>query len=348
MRSKPARRRVSYTLILLILGQCTGPGCFGSPTEPPESTRRFEKTVTDLRTTLEQSPDAIAPGDPRLHTYREYYGLVFREASYTFRTMQPGEHSVAVQSFEPANPRGTVLIAHGYLDHAGVWRDAIRELLAASYAVVIVDFPGHGLSTGEPADIDDFATYQQTLRLAEEYALETMPGPVHLMGHSMGGGIIAEHILTNGLSEPRRAVLIAPNIRSNHWTLSRFGHTVMRPFLDHAPRLNKRVSHNEDFLEFRARLDPLQAESTPLHWFEELVEWKQRMESLPPQAADVRVIQGTDDTVTDWQYNLGFFRQKMPNVDIRKIDGGKHHLINEKPALRKRTLRLSTDYLQTE
>lgn len=345
MASHAAQRRAGYTLILFFLGQFAGPGCFGWPTEAPASVHRFEQTVTDLRAALEESPETIASDDPRLRAYRDYYGLAFPGASYGFQAMHAGNETVAVQSFQPPDPRGTVVIAHGYLDHAGLWRNAISDLLAASYAVVIVDFPGHGLSTGEPAAIDDFATYRQTLQGVEDHAMETMRRPVHLMGHSMGAGIIAEHILKEGLNEARRAVLIAPNIRSNHWTLSRFGRMFMRPFLDHAPRMNQAVSHNEAFLEFRARRDPLQAESTPLHWFDELVEWKQHMDTLPPQAADVRIIQGTDDGITDWQYNLDFFREKIPNVDIHKIAGGKHHLINEKRALRKRTLQLTTDYL---
>lgn len=348
MRWRTARRAVGTTLVLLGLGQLAGPGCFGSSTQPPDAVRRFETTVNQLRATLAQSPDALSPRDARIQAYRDYYGLAFPEATYDFRAMQVGDCTVAVQSFQRANPRATVLIAHGYLDHAGLWRHAIGHLLAVSYAVVIVDFPGHGLSTGKPADIDDFSTYRQTLQKVEAYARQTMPGPVHLMGHSMGAGVIADHILSEGLSEPRRAVLIAPNIRSNHWWLSRVGHTLVSPVLTNAPRTNRTVSHNEEFLDFRANRDPLQAESAPLHWFRELVEWNQRMASLPPQDAKVRVIQGTDDAITDWSYNLDFLRRKIPGVDIHKIEGGKHHLINEKPGLREQTMRLTTDYLDTE
>jgi lysophospholipase len=257
-----------------------------------------------------------------------------------------GTERIAVQTFKPSQPRGTILISHGYLDHTGLWSHAIAHFLDKSYAVVAFDYPGHGLSTGQPADIDDFTTYRDVLDTVATRTRNRMASPVHLVGHSMGAGLIAEHILRSGLAPPRRAVLIAPNIRSNHWLLSRAGHTLASPFMNHVPRLNKAVSSNQAFLEFRANQDPLQAGRTPLRWFRELVEWQREMQTLPPHSADVRIIQGTADGVTDWTYNLPFLQKKLPGAHSVRLPGARHHLINETPPLRQRTLRLTTDYLR--
>ncbi len=341
----PTVSRLGAVAAAVLLAAFAAAGCSGQD-EPAEPVLTgLEAKVMQLKAMVARSPHAITPHTPELRAYRRHYGLDFPQARYDFEAMAINSHTIAVQRFEPPEPKATILIAHGYLDHGGLWRHAIRDFLASAYAVVVFDFPGHGLSTGKPAAIDDFATYLKIVTKVDARARASMPQPVHLVGHSMGGGIVTEHILRNGLEAPRRAALIAPNIRSNHWLLSRMGNALAGPFLATAPRMNRDVSHDEAFLAFRADRDPLQADRTPLDWFDELVAWEQRMQTLPPRPADVRIIQGRDDQITDWGYNVAFLRRKIPGVDVVMIEGGKHQLINEKPSLREQTFQRLREHL---
>ena len=50
--------------------------------------------------------------------------------------------------------------------------------------------------------------------------------------------------------------------------------------------------------------------------------------------APVLVMQGTDDTVVDWKYNLPFLQRKFPQADVRILPGANHDLLWEAPAIR--------------
>src|SRR5437867_3769474 len=70
-------------------------------------------------------------------------------------------------------PRGVVLLAHGYAEHVGRYRDFIVHLAARGLAVAAVDHRGHGRSGGPRGHCRDFAEFVADLRtlagLAEEW-----------------------------------------------------------------------------------------------------------------------------------------------------------------------------------
>jgi alpha-beta hydrolase superfamily lysophospholipase len=54
---------------------------------------------------------------------------------------------------------------HGYLEHSGIYQPIIKEILEQGFSVITYDLPGHGLSNGSPASIQNFDHYQQVLML---------------------------------------------------------------------------------------------------------------------------------------------------------------------------------------
>lgn len=284
--------------------------------------------------------------DRRVGEYLSYYQLDFPAIRHSFGGITVADETIAVHVFRPVNPRATVVISHGYFDHTGIWRHAIQSLLTNNFCVLVYDYPGHGLSSGSVADIKTFKQYRDVLQFFEHFACEYLPGPVHLVGHSMGAGILAEHILKNGLAADRRAVLFAPNIRSEMWGLSKFGNALVRPFAKRIKRSHRRSSHNKQFLAFRSKQDPLQARYIPVNWFVQLVKWSQEMETLKPRAAvRVRAIQGTKDGTVDWRYNIPFLEKKLMGLDVVKIKGAEHQLINETDQMRTDALRQMINFL---
>jgi len=90
-----------------------------------------------------------------------------------------------------AEPRGSVLIAHGLGEHIGRYAHVAAALNAAGWAVTGYDQRGHGRSEGargvlpRPQDLlIDLARVVDGVRAAH-------PGPLMLLGHSMGGLVAA-------------------------------------------------------------------------------------------------------------------------------------------------------------
>jgi len=81
-------------------------------------------------------------------------------------------------------PADAVLYSHGNADHLGRYWDRVERLYALGVHVLIYDYPGYGLSEGEPSEEGTFDAAQVALeRLAGQPDVER----VFLYGYSLGG-----------------------------------------------------------------------------------------------------------------------------------------------------------------
>ena len=281
----------------------------------------------------------ITPGSSAVGAYFEFYELNLPRYEHYFGTFRSGRHVLAAHAFRPETPRGTVLVMHGFLDHVGTLSSTIHHLLEQGFAVAAYDQPGHGLSSGPRASIEDFSDYATVFEDFLELVRAHMPAPYDALAHSTGAAILLNHLLTHKDNEIEHAVLIAPLVRSAYWQLSRMLGPVLDVFVDDLPRVFRDNTSDEQFLEF-IRQDPLQARKTSLAWFDALVDWNERVTQYPPSPKPVVIIQGNADSVVDWEYNLEFLETKFPDARIEIIEGGRHQLLNESSALRARVLQL--------
>ena len=111
----------------------------------------------------------------------------------------PGQDSICLHtwngSLEHSNPKGLVMIFHGFGAHGKypTVRYAAERLAAANYIVVAPDMPGHGLSGGLKGYISSAPSFLQAgvdiaLQIKEKYAAKC-GGKFFLLGSSMGGTI---------------------------------------------------------------------------------------------------------------------------------------------------------------
>jgi lysophospholipase len=284
----------------------------------------FAKVATDSSATL---------------AYFELYGLDPVGHEHVFGTFRAGSHALAAHAFIPPEPRGTVLVMHGFFDHTGTLSAAIRHLLDRGFAVAAYDQPGHGLSSGPRATIGDFGEYATVLDEFLRLCRVHLPPPYHALAHSTGAAILLTRLLTHDDEDIGHVVLVAPLVHSAQWYLSTRGGQFLQLFVDDVPRVFRKNTGDEQFLDF-VRKDPLQPRRASLEWLNELVEWNERIESYAPSERPVTVIQGDADTVVDWQYNLAFIRSKFPNARVEMIEGGRHQLLGEAKALRARVFRI--------
>lgn len=287
--------------------------------------------------------ETFGPDSSAAATYLAFYGLNSTHHTHYFGTFRSGSQVLAAHAFRPAAARGTVILMHGFLDHVGTLSSTIRHLLGTGFAVAAYDQPGHGLSSGPRGSIEDFADYARIfadfLRLWRAH----MPPPYHVLAHSTGAAVVVDHLLSHD-DELDQVVLVAPLVRSAYWGFSTALTPVLDVFVDDVPRVFRDHSSDEQFLEF-VRHDPLQVRQAPLKWFNALVAWNERVATYSPSPKPIVIIQGNDDSVVDWEYNVEFLVTKFPNARVEIIDVGRHHLLNEGPSLRTQVLRIIDEVL---
>lgn len=97
------------------------------------------------------------------------------------------------QIWSPENPKGLVLVVHGFAEHSGRYMNVVNTLVPEGYAVWGIDHRGHGKSEGKMNYVNRFTDYMDDLAILEKKAREAHPDlPVHVVGHSMGS-FIANH-----------------------------------------------------------------------------------------------------------------------------------------------------------
>ena len=123
-------------------------------------------------------------------------------------------------------------------------------------------------------------------------------------------------------------VLIAPLLHSAHWGVSRFA-VGLAP-MKSVKRKFRKNSSDPSFMDFQ-KSDPLQYDRIPLSWTDANAAWAKYMLSSDAVFDGERVvfIQGDNDEVVDWKYNMKYFRRKFPKAKFSMYDDGRHQLMNE-------------------
>ena len=94
----------------------------------------------------------------------------------------------------PDQPRGTAIVCPGRTEFIEKYFEVGRELQAMGFAVVILDWPGQGLSARllddtKKGHIDRFETFMGALANGLAALDERLPRPYVSVAHSMGGAI---------------------------------------------------------------------------------------------------------------------------------------------------------------
>lgn len=91
----------------------------------------------------------------------------------------------------PSAPGGlAVLFTHGNAEDAGHQREFIARYAELGVSVLAVDFPGYGVSTGEPTEEGAYAAADAALDWLESRGFG--PGRVVLHGRSLGGAVAVD------------------------------------------------------------------------------------------------------------------------------------------------------------
>ena len=291
----------------------------------------------------ESSLSRLTPGDAltdAVHDYFRHYGLeaLLNDTSEVHAGfVDTGRFALWCQVWSPPEPTGTAFVIHGYFDHLGLYRHLLSCLLAKGWRVVLWDLPGHGLSSGPRAEIEDFDDYQHCLVHLQE-ALQTLgmaPEPWLGVGQSTGAAILATDALTRrDTAGWAGIVLLAPLVRPWRWSQASWLHLIASPFVKELPRKYRPNSTDEAFTAFLRDQDPLQPERLSVAWITAMRRWMPRLLALEPNPLPTLILQGEQDLTVDWEWNLAILAEKFPNAEIHRHPEARHHLVNEADPIR--------------
>jgi alpha-beta hydrolase superfamily lysophospholipase len=295
------------------------------------------KTARELSLLSLESADTSSEA---IQGYRAFYALDQLSAHYYQGYLRAGDHRIHVQIFQPLTQvQGTVWLLHGYLEHSGLYQPMIAELLAQSFAVLTMDLPGHGLSSGEETGISEFSVYQDMLNdihiWVTQHAVAALPKPWVGIGQSTGCSIWMDHVLQMSARKHapivERLLLISPLIRpaKSGWWQNPIGLLLMSHIKHNIPRKFRRNNSNPDYLRFIRLQDPLQPRTMAMSWILALSRWMPYMDALPASRFPVWLIQGMRDQTVNWRYNNAFVRRKFRLKVALILEDASHQLVNE-------------------
>lgn len=91
-------------------------------------------------------------------------------------------------------PRGGVLLVHGFAEHGNRYEHVAAALTAAGFSVAAMDLRGHGQSEGDRGHVERFDDYLDDVRAGlDQFSPEIDGLPLFLAGHSMGGLVAARY-----------------------------------------------------------------------------------------------------------------------------------------------------------
>ena len=247
------------------------------------------------------------------------------------------------QHFAPTkNPRGTVLIAHGYGEHHGRFHTLWEDLNHAGWDAISYDHYGHGEALGPRARVDVGQLITDHVQ-ARRDALQIARTPdLVLFGHSMGGLIATAsaeidptHITALVLTGPA----FKPRPSAPMW-LTR----TMKPVARLLPWLPVARLHSQDIARdpavVQSYLDdpavyvgPVQA----LTGVTMTMQGRQTLDRAGKLHAPLLILQGEDDLIVDPSGAEELAAScNCTDVTLRIVDHAFHELLNdiEGPQLR--------------
>ena len=296
------------------------------------------KLDTESLEALRQSLPPLAEAGPLSQPMRDfchYYNISPEDhlvgVAHRAGTLRSGKYNLAVHRWELQGATRNLLVVHGYTDHVGLFGHLVEYGLCQGCNVIAFDLPGHGLSSGETASIDEFADYSQAIHevLAESGLPEL---PWWAMGQSTGCAALIDFARKYPWNFTA-TVFLAPLIRPAGWGRVRAGYLLLHRFKDSIGRKFADNSGDKEFLAFMQR-DPLQTRRISLAWVGALRRWLKGLVFEDLGVGPLLVLQGDADATVDWRYNMQHIVKLFPGCQINYLAGAGHQLANETETIR--------------
>lgn len=239
------------------------------------------------------------------------------------------------RSWRPAGqPRGIVVINHGFNAHSGQYLWVADQLAAAGFAVHALDMRGRGKSTGKRFTVDDFARHAGDLWQMIGLAKQADPGlPLFLLGHSAGGVVACVYALDH---QAELAGLVCEDFA---FALPAPGFALalikgLARLFPNLPvlKLNNAFFSRDPNVVAAMNADPLiKGETQPAVTVAALIHAGERLRTgFPAITVPLLILHGTGDKAARYQGSQLFQdRAGSPDKTLKLYDGYYHDLLND-------------------
>ncbi len=232
------------------------------------------------------------------------------------------------------NPKGSVLIAHGFGEHHRRYASLKRALNLAGYDVWFFDFTGHGDSAGRRAAVDVGALIGEHLIARKSLEDVARTENTFLFGHSMGGLItLASTLLSPGhidaVAVTGPALRPLPNVPLG---AAKLAAPIARllPWLK-SVELDDSLLSQDPAVAGAYRADPLvyQGKVPLLTGTTMVLQGNQVIQNAALLARPVFIMHGEEDGLADPAGSIEFTERAGDDVVLELVPGGYHELLNE-------------------
>lgn len=267
-------------------------------------------------------------------------------------------------AWETGNARGTVLLFTGRTEYLEKYGRIIRDLTGAGWSVALIDWRGQGLSDRLDDDtrlghVEKFTDYQRDVAVLLTWVDEIgLPAPRVMIAHSMGG-CIGLRALVDGI-DVTRAVFSAPM-----WGIQMPAYA--RPLTYLLPPIARALNKDRTFApgtspinyvtetgfetnmltrdpetygwlaRHAAEVPEFSLGGPSVKWVGSATRENDRLFAAPRPQVPCLTLLGTDEEIVSIEairkYHAGW-----ASGELRMVDGAKHEMMMEVPAIRQRFL----------
>lgn len=273
------------------------------------------------KTTISSAPDRPPTAEPR---HRE--GVVQRA----------GEPRLVYRWDAPVGePRGTVMLVHGYAEHYGRYNQVAKAWANSGFGIIRHDLRGHGHSGGPRGHVEDFEDYLRDAQAVLDAVRTQRPldEPLFLFGHSLGGLIACHFALRQPqafrgllLSSPFLGLLLPPPLLLLVEPLGRVAPRLRFPSGLKGPNL----THDRE-IAARYDADPLGFTHVTLGWVRACANAQSEIQrAIGGLSMSAFCLAAGEDKAADVRKTVELFeRLGKDRGELRVLPGLYHELLNE-------------------
>ena len=246
-----------------------------------------------------------------------------------------GGLKIFTRAWQPeGNPRGVVVIVHGFNSHSGQYLWTAEQFTKNGLAVYALDLRGRGRSEGERFYVEKIEDFTDDVETLVQQAKAENPGlPVFMLGHSAGGVTSCVYALDHQteidglICESFAYELPVPDIVL----------TFLKGLSYITPHTHVFSLNNKDFSRDPAVVESMnddiliKGESQPAQTAKVMVNAAERLtEEFPKSTLPVFILHGTEDKATKPSGSQHFYEQAGSRDKTLKLyDGHFHDLLND-------------------
>ncbi|MGI9624280.1 MAG: lysophospholipase [Acidimicrobiales bacterium] len=234
------------------------------------------------------------------------------------------------RSWTAEEPKGTVLLVHGIAEHSGRYEHVARQFLASGFSVVSFDQRSHGQTGGGQGDVGAFSDLHDDIELRLDELVGSSE-PVVLLGHSMGGLVVAGYVLDQQRPQPALVVLSSPSLGP---FLPRGVQPLAVLVTKVVPGIKIKLPLDPDTLSRDSRVGDTYMADPDVHLRQPLGLVGAMMGAaddvsghLPDWTATALVVHGADDKLVPPESSE--VMAQIPSVRRESYDGLRHEMFNE-------------------